>query len=169
MSPNEYRPQLIVLVEDDAHRQIVNGFCLDINVAFDKINLLQNAHGWVNVKDKFKENYIQKLRQNTQKYILLIIDRDVYQNRESHVRDIIREDIKNRVFILVFNPNPEKLKKDIQKSFKNIGEALAKSCSEDENGLWEHPVIIENKPELERMILCVKPFLFPKVDQEIKY
>lgn len=33
MSPNDYKPQLIVLVEDDAHRQIVNGFCLDLNVA----------------------------------------------------------------------------------------------------------------------------------------
>ncbi|MEY3221932.1 MAG: hypothetical protein RLZZ203_788 [Cyanobacteriota bacterium] len=167
MSPNDYRPQLIVLVEDDAHRQIVNGFCLDLNVAIDRIHLLQEARGWVNVKDEFKEKYIQKLRQNINKHILLIIDRDVYQNREIHVRECIPEDIKNRVFILVFNPNPETLKdnkKDIQKSFKNIGKALAKACSERENGLWEHPVLLDNKPELERMILSVKLFLFPNLD-----
>ncbi|MBE9231482.1 hypothetical protein IQ231_07220 [Cuspidothrix issatschenkoi LEGE 03284] len=75
--------------------------------------------------------------------------------------------MKNRVFILVFNPNPETLKdnkKDIQKSFKNIGKALAKACSERENGLWEHPVLLDNKPELERMILSVKLFLFPNLD-----
>jgi len=163
MSPNEYKPQLIVLGEDDAHRQIVDGFCLDLNVNPDRINLLQNARGWVNVKDEFEERYIQKLRQNVNKYILLIIDRDVYQNRESHVRDHIPEDIKNRVFILVFNPNPESLKnlkKDIQKSFENIGKALAKDCAENKNELWNHPVLIDNKPELERMILSVKPFLF---------
>ncbi len=161
MSPNDYKPQLIVLVEDDTHRQIVNGFCLDLNVAMDRIHLLQEARGWVNVKDKFEKIYIPKLRQNVNKHILLIIDWDIYQNRGTYVQEYIPEDIKNRVFILVFNPNPEILRNDTKKSFKNIGKALAKACSERENGLWEHPVLLDNKPELERMILSVKPFLFP--------
>ncbi|BAZ86116.1 hypothetical protein [Dolichospermum compactum] len=106
--------------------------------------------------DEFKDVYIQKLRQNSQKHILLIIDRDAYQNRLSYVRSDIPEDIRNRVFILVFNPKPESLKRDIQKSFEAIGKALAKDCSENNH------VLIDNKPELERMILSVKPFLFLK-------
>lgn len=164
MSSNEYRPHLLILLEDKAHNDIVNGFCLNLNVDEDQIERLQKARGWVNVKDKFEKKYIPKLRQNVNKHILLIIDWDIYQNRGTYVQEYIPEDIKNRVFILVFNPNPETLKdnkKDIQKSFKNIGKALAKACSEREDGLWEHPVLLDNKPELERMILSVKPFLFP--------
>ncbi|MTJ49312.1 hypothetical protein [Dolichospermum sp. UHCC 0259] len=65
MSPNEYRPHLIVLGEDDAHRQIVNGFCLDLNVNPDVIQLLENARGWGHIMDEFKDVYIQKLRQNS--------------------------------------------------------------------------------------------------------
>ncbi|MBC5795447.1 hypothetical protein H5968_09865 [Sphaerospermopsis sp. LEGE 00249] len=160
MSPNEYRPHLLILLEDKAHNDIVNGFCLNLNVDADKIECLQKARGWVNVKDKFEKKYIPQLRQNLNKHILLIIDRDVYQNRGSYVEECIPEDIKNRVFILVFNPNPESLQRDIKQSRENIGQALAKACSERENGLWEHPVLIDNKPELERMILSVKPFLF---------
>ncbi|WP_228020508.1 hypothetical protein [Sphaerospermopsis sp. LEGE 08334] len=90
----------------------------------------------------------------------MIIDRDIYQNRGTYVQECIPEDIKNRVFILVFNPNPEILRNDTKKSFENIGKALAKACYENQNGLWEHPVLVDNKPELERMILSVKPFLF---------
>jgi predicted ATPase len=43
---------------------------------------------------------------------------------------------------------------------KDFGEALAKECAENNNELWGHPLLIHNKPELERMISSVKPFLF---------
>ena len=46
------------------------------------------------------------------------------------------------------------------KSLQNIGEELAEECAENRNGLWGHDLLIHNKPELERMILSVKPFLF---------
>ncbi|MCE2904405.1 MAG: hypothetical protein LW814_05120, partial [Anabaena sp. CoA2_C59] len=62
---------------------------------------------------------------------------------------------------------PRDLKKDVLrnfnhiKSFEDIGEALAKECAENNNELWGHHLLIHNKPELERMILSVRRFLFP--------
>ncbi|MTJ55420.1 hypothetical protein FJR38_23460 [Anabaena sp. UHCC 0253] len=68
--------------------------------------------------------------------------------------------MKNRVFVLGVQSNPESLKRDIQKNFETIGESLATDCVENNHKLWEHHLLIHNKPELERMILSVKPFLF---------
>ncbi|RUS94257.1 hypothetical protein [Trichormus variabilis] len=100
------------------------------------------------------------MRQYPQRMIVLLIDFDDCEDRLSYIKSYIPEDIKNRVFVLGVQSNPESLKRDIQKSFEAIGEALATDCSENKNELWGHNLIIHNKPELERMIKFVKPFLF---------
>lgn len=66
--------------------------------------------------------------------------------------------VADKKFIL--RPNPESLKREIKNSFEEIGETLAKDCSNNTNELWGHSLLIHNKTELDRMILSVKPFLF---------
>jgi hypothetical protein len=55
---------------------------------------------------------------------------------------------------------PEDLKRDRQKNFESIGEALAKDCSDNTNEMWGHTLLKHNKGEIDRMTLSVKPFLF---------
>ncbi|WP_204104412.1 MULTISPECIES: hypothetical protein [Spirulina sp. CCY15215] len=91
---------------------------------------------------------------------MLIIDFDRREDRLSYVREQIPEDIKDRVFILGVQSNPESLKRDIQKKNYEIGDALAQDCSDQTNELWGHELLEHNQPELDRLILSVKPFLF---------
>ncbi|MBD1218300.1 MAG: hypothetical protein H9536_13480 [Aphanizomenon flos-aquae Clear-A1] len=166
MSVNKYNPHLIILPEDDHNLQIAKGFRRDLNVK-DVIQVLAVARGWKKVMKEFENNHIINMRQIPQRNILLLIDFDDQEDRFSYAEGYIPEDLRNRVFILGVKIEPRDLKKDVLKnfqgikSFENIGEALAKDCAENKNELWGHDLLIHNKPELERMILSVKPFLFP--------
>jgi hypothetical protein len=166
MSVNKYNPHLIILPEDDHNLQIAKGFRRDINVDKGAIQVLPVAGGCEKVLRKFG-NHISDMRKFPQRNILLLIDFDDQEDRFSYAEGYIPEDLRNRVFILGVKIEPRDLKKDILKNFKgiksfeNIGEALAKDCTENKNELWEHDLLIHNKPELERMVVSVKPFLFP--------
>ena len=117
--------------------------------------------------EEFENNHIINIRQFPKRNILLLIDFDDQEDRFSYAEGYIPENLRNRVFILGVKIEPRDLKKDVLKnfqgikSFEDIGEALAKECAENNNELWGHHLLIHNKPELERMILSVKPFLFP--------
>ncbi|MEA5580479.1 hypothetical protein VB620_03875 [Nodularia harveyana UHCC-0300] len=162
MSINKNKPHVFILPEDDANRQLANGFIQDLNVNARAIQILPIANGWKKVVDKFMNDHVRKMRQYPQSMMVLLLDFDECEDRLIYVESHIPEDIKNRVFVLGVQSNPESLKRYIQKTFEAIGEALAKDCSENKNELWGHPLLIHNQTELERMILSVKPFLFPK-------
>ena len=68
--------------------------------------------------------------------------------------------MKDRVFIFGARSEPEKLKKQIGKSFKTIGKSLADECAGAEGDLWQHEEIIHNVQELERAKKKLKDFLF---------
>ena len=160
MSINKNKPHLFILPEDDANRQIANGFIQDLNVNARAIQILPIANGWKKVVDKFMNDHVRKMRQYPQSMMVLLLDFDECEDRLIYVKSHIPEDIKNRVFVLGVQSNPESLKRDIQKNFEAIGESLATDCAENKNELWGHPLLIHNKTELERMIVSVKPFLF---------
>ena len=88
------------------------------------------------------------MRQYPQSMMVLLLDFDECEERLIYVESHIPEDIKNRVFVLGVQSNPESLKRDIQKSFEAIGESLATDCAENKNELWGHPLLIHNKTEL---------------------
>ncbi|BAY21220.1 hypothetical protein NIES2100_09700 [Calothrix sp. NIES-2100] len=160
MSINKHKPHILVLPEDDANRQIANGFLLDINLNSRAIQVLPAARGWKDVLEKFTNEYASTMRQYPHRMIALLIDFDEDEDRLSYVKNYIPNDLKNRVFILGVLSEPERLRKDINKSFENIGEALAKDCAENTNELWGHNLLKHNKTELDRIISSVKPFLF---------
>ncbi|MDP5339515.1 MAG: hypothetical protein NWQ28_13180 [Nodularia sp. (in: cyanobacteria)] len=161
MSINKNKPHLFILPEDDANRQIANGFIQDLNVNARAIQILPIANGWKKVADKFMNDHVRKMRQYPQSMMVLMLDFDGEKERLSYVQSYIPDDLKNRVFVLGVRTNPETLKrKIIQNTLEAIGESLAKDCAENKNELWGHPLLIHNKTELERMIVSVKPFLF---------
>ena len=160
MSSNKYRQHILVLPEDDANRQIANGFILDLNLNSRAIQVLPEVRGWEDVVDKFTNDYASTMRQYPYRMIALLIDFDEHEDRLSYVKTQIPDDLENRVFVLGVLSEPESLRRDINKDFEKIGEALAKDCSNNTNELWGHELLKHNKTELDRMILSVKPFLF---------
>ncbi|MDZ8087818.1 MAG: hypothetical protein RMY16_19960 [Nostoc sp. DedQUE12b] len=160
MSINKHRPHILVLPEDDANRQIANGFILDLNLNRRTIQVLPEARGWQDAVEKITTNYASTMRQYPERMIALLIDFDEDKDRLIYVKQQIPDDLENRVFVLGVLSEPESLRRDINKNFEKIGEALAKDCSDNTNELWGHDLLIHNKTELERMISSVKPFLF---------
>jgi hypothetical protein len=157
-----------VLPEDDANRQIINGFILNSNVNKTAIQVLPIANGWKKVVDKFKNDHVSEMGKLPKRMIVLVIDFDdykeadglSYENRLIYIKSQVPEDLQERVFILGSRTAPEKLKNDMKKSFEDIGEALAKDCVENMNETWEHHLLRHNENELKRISIAVKQFLF---------
>ncbi|MBC1238000.1 hypothetical protein [Nostoc sp. 2RC] len=160
MSINKYQPHVFVLPEDDANRQIANGFILNQNLNNRAIQILPPAGGWKIVLERFTNDYAATMRQYPQRMIVLLIDFDESEDRLSYAQSQIPSDLIDRVFVIGVLSEPESLKRDIRKDFESIGKALAKDCSDKTNELWGHHLLKHNQTELERMISNVKPFLF---------
>ncbi len=161
MSVNKYKPHLLILPEDDANRQIATGFILDINVNKQAIKTESRAKGWLKAIKKLEDNFLE-MQTYPQRRILLLIDFDDKEDRLTLVKGIIPNALTDRVFVISVLSEPEKLKSATQKSYEKIGEALAKDCSDNTYTLWNHPLLQHNKPELDRMKMEVKPFLFDR-------
>ena len=162
MSIKKYTEYLVVLPEDDANRQIANGFFKGSNLNENAFTIRGNAKGWKKALDKFNTTYVpmMKRQEYSELMVVLLIDFDRDENRLSYVENQIPEELKDRVFVLGVFSEPENLRSEIKRSFENIGEALAKDCADDTNELWGHELLKHNQMELDRMISLVKPFLF---------
>ncbi|MBD1831080.1 hypothetical protein NDI47_24805 [Microcoleus vaginatus GB1-A2] len=157
---NKYQPHILVLAEDDANRQIANGFLLEPYLNNRAVKVLPLPGGWKKTVEEFTKNYASEMRQLPERMMVLLIDFDENENRLSYVESHIPDDLKARVFVLGVLSEPENLRTDIKKTFEEIGKALAKDCSDNTNELWGHNLLKHNKGELDRMASSVKPFLF---------
>jgi len=157
---NKYLPHIHVLAEDDANRQIANGFLLGSNLDDRAVKVLPLPGGWKKTVEEFTKEYAPEMRQLRHRMMVLLIDFDDNENRLSYVESHIPDDLKARVLVLGVLSEPENLRTDIKKTFEEIGEALAKDCSDNTNELWGHSLLKHNKGELDRMASSVKPFLF---------
>ena len=167
MSINRHRLHLLVLPEDNANRQIANGFLLEPNLKSRAIQVLPFASGWGDVIQKFLDDYVPTMRKYPQTMIALLIDFDdkkpdflSYKDRLNYIKNKIPDDLKEKVFILGSRTSPEKLRSNMNKSFESIGESISKDCAENTNKTWGHDFLKHNEEELKRMISSVKPFLF---------
>ena len=157
---NKYQPHIHVLAEDDANRQMANGFLLGPNLNNRAVKVLPLPGGWKKTVEEFTKEYAPEMRQLRHRMMVLLIDFDDNENRLSYVESHIPDDLKARVFVLGVLSEPENLRTDIKKTFEEIGEALAKDCSDNTHELWEHNLLKHNKAELDRMPLSVKQLLF---------
>lgn len=161
MSVNSYLPHLLVIPEDDANREIANGFALDSRVDGRRIQVLIPAGGWEKALNKLLGDHVQSMQTYPHRRIVLLIDFDGdAANRSIYVRQKIPAAIRDRVFILGVESEPEHLRAACKKKFEPIGEALAGECVEDKFVLWSHQLLKHNAAELTRLSADVKPFLF---------
>ena len=161
MSVNNERPHVIVLPEDDANRQIANGFLLDPSIKPRNIRVLQPAGGWGKVLDSFLNDHIAELRRWSQRHLVLLIDFDDHvEERTQQFVNHFPEDVRDRVFLLGTKGEPEPLRKQCGNSLEDIGTALAGECYHEETTLWNHQLLAHNAAERTRLNAKVKSILF---------
>ena len=164
MGSNRYKPHLLVLLEDKANRQILNGFLLNYpSSTSNAIQSLGVAGGWKKVVEKFKDEQVSKMYDYPNRRIVLIIDFDDHEERLSQIQKEIPNDLQDRVFILGTLSEPEKLRTQLNMKFEKIGQALAQDCADNTQTVWGHPLLKHNESELGRMVKNVKPFLFNRL------
>jgi hypothetical protein len=161
MKINRYQPHVFVLPEDDADRQLANGFLRDPYLLTHKIQVLVPAEGWMKVLECFKSEHVREMETCPHRLMVLLIDFDRDEDRLKRARAFIPDHLIDRVFVLGAWRNPEKLKASLGRSLETIGMELAKDCREETDAIWAHELLQHNASELSRLRERVRPFLFP--------
>jgi hypothetical protein len=162
MSVNKYLPHVLVLPEDDANRQLANGFLLDQYLSTWKIQVLEEVGGWVQVLERFLSDHVVAMDRYPGRFMVLLIDFDGRQERLQDAREKIPERLTDRVFILGALSEPEALKANLG-SYETIGLAMARDCREETTTTWGHVLLRHNANELDRLREHVRPILFPSI------
>lgn len=163
MKVNKYLPHVLVLPEDDANRQLANGFLLNPFLAAGNIHVLRIAGGWLEVLNIFEEVHIGEMDRNPPRSMVLLIDFDGDPNRVDQARARIPARLNDRVFILGVLTEPEKLKARLGKTYEAIGIAIAEDCHVGTDATWSHALLQHNAGEVGRLRRHVRPILFPSV------
>ena len=161
MSVNKYQPHVLVLPEDDANRQLANGFLLDQYLLNWKIQVLEEAGGWTKVLERFKKDLVVGMNRYSGRCVVLLIDFDGHPERGPEAQTEIPEHLAQRVFVLGALTKPEGLKQAGLGSYEEIGLAMARDCREGTDTVWGHDLLRHNASELDRLSRCVLPILFP--------
>ena len=159
MSANKFRPHLLVLPEDDANREIANGFGLRIEQNVRQFQVLSPVGGWVAVREKFRSERIPYLKSWPEAFMILIVDFDQRENRYDEMAKVVPDDMEHRVFIVGVWSEPERPRSDFG-SFERLGEELAEECLTNQGRTWDHDQIRHNAEELTRMRATLRPIFF---------
>jgi len=158
---NWYAPHVYVIPEDDADRQLADGFVLHHAVNETRIQVVPPAGGWPHVLKTFRDEYVRKLRDYPLAHVVMLIDFDgQYESRRAAFEVETPHDLGARVFVVGARQAPEALRNALRKSFEEIGTSLAGECRAGEAALWGHEQLEQNAPDLQRLIEAVKPILF---------
>ena len=160
MSVNRHRPHVFVLPEDDANRQLANGFVLDPSLRFPRqVFVLQAAGGWTQVLERFLSDELSDMRNSPDRYMVLLLDFDNNDERLDIARQRIPADVSERVFIVGVLSEPEALRAALG-PYEEIGSALARDCRDGSDETWGHQLLQHNSTELARLRRHVRPILF---------
>lgn len=162
MSVNKYRPHVWVLPEDDANRQLVNGFLLHPELDLTAIQVRPAAGGWHKAVVGVTADYAAELRNYPLRRLILLIDLDDQgMSRTTQIRESFPADLQDRIYLLSTRDEPEALRAAQGQSLEKLGGELAEACARGESRLWDNEHLQHNRPELTRLTAEVKPILFP--------
>lgn len=160
MSPNKDRPHVLVLPEDDANRQLANGFWLQVDWNRQRqMQVLRVAGGWRKALTLFTSVHAQEMDNYPTQFVVLLIDLDGDASRLENAKAVIPERLAERVFVLSTLTDPEALKPDLGPP-EEIGAAIARDCREQTNEICAHRLLQHNADELARLREYVRPILF---------
>ena len=126
MSADKHQPHVLVLPEDDANRQLANGFLLDQSVSIRRIHVLPVAGGWRKVLNSFESEHVREMDRYSKRFMVLLIDFDGHEDRLAYAKSVVPVRLIDRVAVLGVLTEPEDLKKAGFGSYETIGMALAK-------------------------------------------
>ena len=126
MSADKHQPHVLVLPEDDANRQLANGFLLDQSVSIRRIHVLPVAGGWRKVLNSFESEHVREMDRYSKRFMVLLIDFDGHEDRLAYAKSVVPVRLIDRVVVLGVLTEPEDLKKAGFGSYETIGMALAK-------------------------------------------
>lgn len=158
MSVNRYTPHVLVLPEDDANRQLANGFLLGLSTT--QTQVLVEAGGWTHVRDLFVSDHVGVMRRYGGRYMILLVDFDGTADRLQAMKEVIPQDLTDRVFVLGALTEPEALKAHLG-SYEIIGKGMAEDCRSGTQVIWAHQLLQHNQGELTRLRHAVCGVLFP--------
>jgi hypothetical protein len=162
VSGNKYKRYVAVIPEDEADRQLANGFSAHTAVFPPALDIRPVAGGWLHVLDVFEKEYVPYMRRFPAVHVVLLLDFDERgESRRTTCEDRIPSDLKPRTFLVGTSDAPEDLKRELNMSLEQIGKALADDCGRADLGRWTHPHLVHNLAELQRMLPIVHPILFP--------
>src|SRR6266404_1428392 len=148
---NKERPHVFVLPEDDANRQLANGFQLHHSLDTRRMQVLKEAGGWQEVVKCFKAEHIAEMDRNAKRFIVLLIDFDQKEGRMNEVQAEIPVRLKDRVFVLGVWSVPEELRQNLHRPYESIGSDMARDCRDNTEETWAHRLLCHNAIELERL------------------
>lgn len=99
MGGNKFRPHVLVLPEDDANRQLANGFRLGVG-SIGQFHVEPVAGGWNEVLGRFKSDHIAGMESNAHRLMVLLIDFDDDHDRLERAKAVVPEHLIHRVFVL---------------------------------------------------------------------
>lgn len=158
---NRERPHLLILPEDQANREIVNGFFIHSSVDLNRVQVMSNIGGWRNVCNKFEHVYVPKLNANTHCHVAMLVDFDEKPDRRAYINGFIPATLQDRVFVIGVWSQPEKLKEDTNLTFEEIGRALEEDCPRQPGGLWNHELLRHNSVDVDHLWNTLGVILFP--------
>ncbi|MHB1558778.1 MAG: hypothetical protein ACYC61_15095 [Isosphaeraceae bacterium] len=128
---NKFIPHIFVIPEDEADREIADGFVNNQRVDDRRIQVMPVARGWPNVLTTFQDEYIPRLRKYPLGHVVMLVDFDDRGNdRMARFRQVIPDDLGGRVFVVGSSMNPEALKDALKLSAEKIGWQLAEDCAQ---------------------------------------
>lgn len=139
---NRNLPHVLVVPEDDANRQLVNGFLLEFNVP-RQIQRLEEAGGWKKALERFRSREVGETEKYPERLMVLLLDFDGRANRFGEAKAAIPRHLSDRVFVLGAWAEPEDLKADLG-PFETIGRSLAKDCRHNTDTTWGHALLRHN-------------------------
>ena len=152
---NKYQPHILVLPEDDANRELANGFDVETG-GLGQFKVLRPAGGWRNVLELFKSVHIAELNRHAERLMVLLVDFDGSPSRLAQVKDVIPSPLNDRVFVLGVWTEPE----DLHQGLRETGALLAKDCRDGTSRTWSHELLKHNSAEVDRLRQLVRPILF---------
>lgn len=157
---NRHRPHVLVLPEDDANRQLANGFLLDPALRTRNIQVLEEVGGWSEVLARFNSDHIVGMDRYPDRFMILLIDFDDKEDRMKAAKAAIPEHLAARVFILGASSEPEALRKAGLGTYEIIGRKMAEDCRDGTDTTWGHALLRNNRGELDRLRPNVVSILF---------
>ena len=154
MAVNRYQNHLVIYLEDQPYRGIVNGVKSLPNINDHVIDVKSPCGGWVKVFAELEGN-LNLLNNKVHMHALLLMDfdNDFSSRIEKFNRMLSDQVCEDRVFLLgVDKKESEDLKTALnERNNEAIGGLLLRRCPDETVDEWQNPHLHCNKDELERM------------------